>query len=1307
MLRQRFRHLLVALVVILSMLGQVTWALAGTTGTLSGSVTEDSAKGTPIAGAKVSASSPSQAVTTTTDANGHFVFLSLAPDSYTISVEKATYEPVAQSGVNVFADQTQTVSVRLKPTLQTIGRVTSRSSSSLVRPGTTSDVYSVNQAAATAVQSFGGGGNLDSYYSAVASVPGVTLGYGGSGWGQTLYIHGSNYAQVGYELDGIPVNRAFDNYQATTGSNLGQQELQVVTSSVAGASSSSVAGYINQVIRTGTYPGYADVNFSLGSPTFYHQAKFEVGGSTPNRNFSYYLGFSGYTQDLRYFDQFNGGSYPNGLLPGYPVLPYQQGAFAGLGGVFPNCVNGVSPYNLSPGQPGYIKPGTGGANGCMPYGVPYNAGALSQVTDRENVVNLHFGIPHHNDGGKDDIQILYTVSALWSQYYDSLNDYGGVNQFNQFTGNIQAVNGQGTVPIGYSDTYVFPQNTPFLSPAANVQKQAYLFPSSPQQRAFGATIDPNLRDGSQNDAAILKLQYQRNFNASSYLRVYGYTFYSDWFENGPGWTGQQASEGSVGYGYGAIYGPVSPDYELDTHTRGFEFQYANQLNSKNLLQATASYVTASVIRMNNTTSENAWSCPGGTCIPATNLTDGKNCYDVYGGALNSCFSGATEGTIGSPIPICGSSSSSYCQPGQPVPITGAAAAAHAQYDVTYTGLHATYNNVTPQFSAASVTDQWKPNDKLLLNGGLRFENYNYVVPSSSTSGPDFNFWFNQAAQSYCYDPATNQPVVVPGVFLFSANPLVHTAPGAACPDSPITGKPTLHPNGENGAALYTNQVAGTFNRALLMPRLNGTYTFNPDTVLRFGAGVYSEPYNTATTLYTNLSAKSAASFDYQQFWGFGFNTPQHEYTPSRSYNFDASLEQHLKGTDVSYKLTPFYRYVVNQYQDFFIGSGFVSSIPTGNETAYGTEFQIQKGDPTRNGFSGTLGYTYTNAFMKFNYFSNGSTPVTGLNGAIDAYNALTGQGNRYGVKGAPCYVGGIPTNSQGVFTPPSSSSGGSGGSPVQVCNPNGGPSNQATLTSAGAGYDYSGSQVVVNPYYNLPAQGDMNPVGPYPVYQTFPSQTGDAGFPDTNYSIVWRHVISAFGTYKHNGFSVTPNLQMISGYSGGSSGGANYGSPLSVTGVDPRTCAGNQTGVPTAPNKGLPNYNTCFFSNAPFGSLYIPDPYTGQFDGVGRYQNPWFLNLNMNIAYDLSAKTKVTLVLSNLYNTCFGGSSTPWQGAFSGYSACGYGTNDIYVSNFYNGASPNDVKANGVLPQHQQLYPYTPITTFLPFQAALQFQFKI
>jgi len=1317
MLKHRFRHWLVAIVVTFSMVGQVTWVLAGTTGTLGGTVNEESAGSPPIAGAKVSASSPSQAATTTTDANGHFVFLSLAPDSYTVSVEKAGFEPIALSGVNVLADQAGSVAMRLKRNLQTIGRVTSRASSAIVRPGTTSDVYSVNQTAAAAVQSLGGGGNLNNYYSAVASVPGVTLGYGGVGWGQTLYVHGSNYAQIGYELDGIPVNRAFDNYQATTASNLGQQELQVVTSSVAGASSSSVAGYINQVIRTGTYPGFANVDLSIGSPAFYHAAKFEIGGSSPNRNFSYYLATSGYNQDYRYFDQYNGGSYPNGLQPSYVLLPFQQGAFAGFGGVFPNCVNGVSPYNLSPGQPGYIHPGTGGPTGCMPFGVPYNLGTSTYIQDRENVANIHIGIPHHHDGGKDDIQILYNGSALWTQFADSINDTGGLTQANQLLGNIPQVNGIGTAPIHWGDTNTLASNIPFLAPASQAHAVPYLFPGSPQNRAFNAPYDPSTRDGQQNDAQIVKLQYQHNINASSYIRAYGYTFYSDWFLNGPTFTALQASMVPSGQGYGAIVEPAPPDYELDTHTRGGEISYANQLNSQNLLQASVGYVTASVIRLNNGTPNTSFTTgDSGLSTFVTNLTDGKNCYRVFGGAPNTCFSGTTEGTIGQPTPICGSSSSTtsfQCPVGQPVPITGAAAAAGATYRVTYNGFNGTYNTVTPQFSSASITDQWKPNDKLLLNGGIRFENYNYVIPTGTSNGADYQFWFNQAAQSYCYDPANNAPVTQPGVFLFGAPPLVRTAPGTACPLSLLTGKPTLHPNGQNGAALYTNQVPGTFSRSLLMPRINGTYTFSPDTVVRFGAGIYSEPYNTATTEYLNLSAKSAATFDFQTFWPFGFNTPQHEYDPSRSYNLDASLEQHLKGTDMSFKLTPFYRYVHNQYQDFFIGAGFVSSIPTGDETAYGTEFQFQKGDPTRDGFSGSLSYTYTHAFMKFNPLANGSTPVTGLNSAIDAYNALTKQGNVFGVKGAPCYFGGQPTNAQGFFQPSSSGSG-PPPPPVQVCNPGGGPSGQPTLTPAGSHFTSTSSsggvtQVVVNQYYNLPAQGDSNTTGPYPVYQTFPSQTGDAGFPDTNMTIVWPHVFAGWLNYKHDRLTVTPNFQMIYGYSGGSGGGAQYGSPLAITGLDPRTCTANQLSVPTAPNKGLPNYTSCFFSQASsFGSLYIPDPYTGKFDTPGQYQSPWFFNLNANIAYDITNKAKVVLVLSNLFNTCFGGSSTPWSSASPpGYSACGYLPNDIYTSNYFNGSSARDVKANGVLPQSQQLYPYQPATTFLPFSAALQFQFKI
>ena len=48
------------------------------------------------------------------------------------------------------------------------------------------------------------------------------------------------------------------------------------------------------------------------------------------------------------------------------------------------------------------------------YYSPIAAGAVAfpqYTADRENVVNVHFGIPHHRDGGKDDVQVLFR--QLW------------------------------------------------------------------------------------------------------------------------------------------------------------------------------------------------------------------------------------------------------------------------------------------------------------------------------------------------------------------------------------------------------------------------------------------------------------------------------------------------------------------------------------------------------------------------------------------------------------------------------------------------------------------------------------------------------------------------------------------------------------------------------------------------------------------------------------------------------------------------------------------------------------------------------
>ena len=299
-------------------------AMAGTTGAVSGRVV-DAESQAPIAGVVVTARAPSQAVTTITDAGGSFHFLSLPPDTYTLSFVKAPYDALSQNGISVFADQVQTINVKMV-NLRTIARVTSQAVGSLVKAGTTGDVYSINAAGQQAAQGLSGPGSLNNAYGAIASVPGVSLDTGENSWWQTVHIRGGDIDQVGYEFDGIPVNRAYDNAPQTMLSTLGSQEVQVYTGGVpASSDAQGISGYVNQVIKSGTYPGYADASLGVGYPAFYHQASVEAGGSTPDRNFSYYVGLGGANQSFRYVNNSDGSNIPNSFF--YPVnaLPGSNG----------------------------------------------------------------------------------------------------------------------------------------------------------------------------------------------------------------------------------------------------------------------------------------------------------------------------------------------------------------------------------------------------------------------------------------------------------------------------------------------------------------------------------------------------------------------------------------------------------------------------------------------------------------------------------------------------------------------------------------------------------------------------------------------------------------------------------------------------------------------------------------------------------------------------------------------------------------------------------------------------------------------
>jgi hypothetical protein len=990
----RFKFWLsLCLALTVALAGTPLAAFAGTTGGVTGHIT-DSSTNAALADVAITVTSPSQVATTTTDASGTYRFLSLAPDTYTISFQKDGYTPVSQPGLTIFADQVQTMNLAMTPALKTIAQVRSRNTG-VVKPGTTSDVYSVNPTMAAAAAGVAGPGGLSNAYGAIASVPGVSLDLGEQGWFQTVHIRGGDIDQVGYEMDGIPVNRVYDNAPMTMLSSLGQQELQVYTGGTpASADAQGISGYINQVVKTGTYPGYGNIDAGVGFPTFYHQLSVEAGGATPNRLFSYYVGLGGADQNYRFIDNADGASDLNAFW--YPV-------------------NTIDPASFLPGPTGYIYLGSQPNNSPnflftsgLAYGIPY-------TQQRDSIVNLHLGIPMKN-GMRDDVQMLYLTSEVLAQYFSSQNDLG-------FNVANDCPTGPGSCidPNVWDDSYTY--NGPVMQPANAANVVPYFFPSGQPNRQLFAPLPPNVRDGNENGVAVEKLQYTHNLSPSAYIRAYGYMLYSTWLITGPNAEAQP------------YFGNELADYEIPDHTFGGNLSFVDQLSPQHLLTFTAGYTGSNLQRYYV-----------GYIHPNYNVatfvgTDG-NCYDPTAGTPIACYdpSGVQEGSI--QTVMAGGLTSS-------VPVGSPAALANAQWLITNTNFNAALNQVHTRFGGISLTDQWRPNDALTVNAGVRLEDFRFLFGDTMATDPARAFWFKHYNAEYCQ---------VPG-----QAPFFNGVDGTPCPM--VNSIQSVSPNLQNPASVPDYSVYR------FEPRFGLTYTMNPNTVLRGSFGVYARPPNSSWVQY-NTVQRDLPTYLGSHFAAFGFNAPEHYIRPDTSYNADVSWEQHLKGTDYSFKISPFYRSTKDQLQNFFIDpiGGLESGLNVGHQVSDGIEIAIQKGDFNANGWAAQLAYTYTNSRIKYQNFPGLATNVIDqLNSNIAYYNSFTQAG---------------------------------GGSPT-----------------------YNG---ITNPYYNNTPQPLMDRNGWYPTYDIIPGPFAAAN----GYAVP--HVATLLVNYKHDRFAITPSITFNSGAEYGS-----------------------------------------------------------------------------------------------------------------------------------------------------------------------------
>ena len=587
----------IALLALLVLLVQGTWVLAGTTGNIQGKVTDQS--GNAVAGAKVTVASPSSTVTITSGPSGFYAALNLSPDTYSATASKDGYDTSTVYGITVTADQITSADIRVRQTVKTLGHITTTATATVVNRTVTGDLYAVN--AATIQNTNGASGGAETLYSqnsVVGTLPGVNRyaigsgpGYGGQG---QLSIRGGAPDQVGYELDGIPLNRGFDFYNGTSFNTNGLASLEVYTGGAPADSGRAMSGYINEIISRGKYPGGADFTGVVGGPLFNHSAQADIYGATPDNRFTYYVSTLATNNYVNFGDRSNlantSFAVPAGD-PGCGQFNLTAGPNATLGGTQLNCSQSYI-LNQPASQAAYAS-------------TPFNAG-------RDTAANLHWGFLHN--GLNDDLQALYVVGTTVADPYGPYGVFGAdpSQATLQYTGTSLSSSGQIQWPTGgfYQGAVGTPYNPANLIPLTWPTSGGSLAPScvggaNPATGLpfCGGTMPPTFQDSESTQYSIEKLAYTHALSQSSFLRVYGYQMYS-------AWTLDQPINGFVGFSF----------YQLHDNATGAGFNYENQLNSQNLIKLIGDWTRDVTLRYNYAPEAvGPPSCVGG-CTPGAPVT---------------------------------------------------------------------------------------------------------------------------------------------------------------------------------------------------------------------------------------------------------------------------------------------------------------------------------------------------------------------------------------------------------------------------------------------------------------------------------------------------------------------------------------------------------------------------------------------------------------------------------------------------------------------------------------------------------------
>ena len=261
--------------VLVCLLGAPGGVLAGTTGTLTGLVTD--ADGKPVVAATVLL--VGSRFGAYTDAEGRYTILNVPADTYAVKVSRLGYNSVTTAEVRISADRQTTLDVDIgDTTLQTeeVVVIAERPPVDLKLTSSQTTV-TTEEIDELPVQNLDDVVNLQS---------GVVDGH----------FRGGRKGEVQYQVDGVSVNNAFDNQSSVQVDRSLLQEVQVISGTFDAEYGQAMSGVVNAVLKQGTnnfemngealiggwlFPGQADVR--LTDDTFRPTAiqNFQLSASGP------------------------------------------------------------------------------------------------------------------------------------------------------------------------------------------------------------------------------------------------------------------------------------------------------------------------------------------------------------------------------------------------------------------------------------------------------------------------------------------------------------------------------------------------------------------------------------------------------------------------------------------------------------------------------------------------------------------------------------------------------------------------------------------------------------------------------------------------------------------------------------------------------------------------------------------------------------------------------------------------------------------------------------------------------------------